>query len=105
MISSEYLLKMGRGDSYSQEEVREIAKVIMARPEGQHGPVFWERLANEGLLAPVLMARIMTGGDLAKFVNRHRPELMLMVEEEMKKRRLEVVVVDLDLAEGRHLIV
>ena len=105
MISSEYLLKMGGGAKYSQEEVREIAKVIMARPDGQHGPVFWERLASEGLLAPVLMARIMTGGDLAKFVNRHRPELMLMVEEEMKKRRLEVVVVDLDLAEGRHLIV
>ena len=97
---------MGGGAKYSQEEVREIAKVIMARPDGQHGPVFWERLASEGLLAPVLMARIMQGGDLAKFLNWHRPEVMLMVEEEMNKRRLEVVAVEVeDLAEGRHLIV
>ena len=66
MISSEYLLKMGGGAKYSQEEVREIAKVIMARPDGQHGPVFWERLASEGLLAPVHMARIMQRGDTRK---------------------------------------
>ena len=39
-----------------------IAKVIIARPDGQHGPVFWESLASEGFLAPVLMARIMQGG-------------------------------------------
>ena len=99
---------MGAGGKYTEEEVRELAKVIMARPDGQHGTVFWESLASEGLLAPVLMARIMQGGDLAKFLNRHWEEVMLTVEEEMNKRRLDVVVVAVeveDLAEGRHLIV
>ena len=103
-VFSDIIITMGGGAKYTEEEVRGIALVIMARPD-DHGPVFWESLANQGLLAPVLMARIRQGGDLAKFVTRHRAQVMLMVEEEMKKRKLEVVLVAIEVAEGRHLIV
>ena len=79
---------------------------VLARGGSGDGPVFWDSLSIKGILATVLMARIMQGGGLAKFLNRHWEEVMLTVEEEMNKRRLEVVAVEVeDLAEGRHLIV
>ena len=64
----------------------------MSHPDIQTGPVFWMNQARDGLLAPVLVARIADGGDLAKFCTRNWAVVMGMVELVMKEKQCGVMV-------------
>ena len=93
---------MGAGKLYNDREVRAIALVVLAHPEAETGPVFWERLARDGLLAPILVARITAGGDLAKFLNRNGPRVSKMVELILNEGALPLVRV-VNVGEGKNL--
>ena len=72
---------MGAGKCYSREEILALARIKVANPEKQLGPAFWEEQARENQLPPILMARIRMGGDLAKYLNRHEPEIARAITE------------------------
>ena len=91
---------MGAGKHYNDREVRAIALVVLAHPEAETGPVFWERPARDGLLAPILVARITAGGDLAKFLNRNGPRVNKMVELILHEKVCRVRVVN--VGEGKN---
>ena len=73
--------EMGGGKWYSREEILALARIKVANPEKQLGPAFWEEQARENQLPPILMARIRMGGDLAKYLNRHEPEIARAITE------------------------
>ena len=80
---------MGAGSKYSWEEVLAIARVKLANPVGQLGPVFWEEKAREGQLPPILMERMRKGGDLSKYMNRHHVEMQRAIQEIVVSKKVQ----------------
>ena len=80
---------MGAGSKYSWEEVLAIARVKLANPVGQLGPVFWEEKAREGQLPPILMERMRKGGDLSKYMNRHQIEMQRAIQEIVVSKKVQ----------------
>ena len=80
---------MGAGNRYSKEEVLAIARVELANPEVQLGPVFWQEKAREGQLPPILMERMRNGGDPAKFINRHEDQIQTAMQEIVQSNKVQ----------------
>ena len=80
---------MGAGNRYSKEEVLAIARVELANPEVQLGPVFWQEKAREGQLPPILMERMRKGGDLSKYMNRHQIEMQRAIQEIVVSKKVQ----------------
>ena len=62
---------MGAGKPYTAGEIMAMAKIKLANPGVQLGPVWWQQMAADDLLPQVLIVRIREGGDIPKFLNRY----------------------------------
>ena len=62
---------MGAGKPYTAGEIMAMAKIKLANPGVQLGPVWWQQMAAHDRLPQVLIVRIREGGDIPKFLSRY----------------------------------
>ena len=72
---------MGAGKLYTQDEIIALARVKMANPGKQLGPVWWQDQARMNKLPDILMARMREGGDPSKYLARHEDKINTVITE------------------------